>query len=422
MKAGFLIIASEVLNGKISDVNNQSLAHFLRKFHVEIEKTIIVKDTISSIQKALKDLLDECDFVVTSGGLGPTRDDLTKEALGSYFGKKTLFSEESMEIAETNYQRFNRPFAGKEHGYSWLPEGFTALNNPTGFAPGLFYQEKGKYILCGPGVPREFRGIIEEHLERLVLSKNKSQEKFRLVNIRTKRVPEEKIFGEVDTTLWDKLEAYGNVSSLPNYLGVDVGVRISGLSDSELDRKEKEILAIVDSSPVKSAVWHIGLESIEEVILTKARALNIRFGFAESATGGLCAHRITAISGSSQSLMGSIVSYDNSVKSGVLGVKSETLEKFTEVSLETAKEMAAGARKILNVDIAVSVTGIAGPTGGTPEKPVGYVCVGVSSKLGTEAFDAKLFGDREQLKFRFSQQALMTLIETMEKMENIAGA
>lgn len=419
MKAGFLIIASEVLNGKISDVNNQTLAHFLRKFHVEIEKTIIVKDTISAIQKALKDLLEECDLVVTSGGLGPTRDDLTKEALGSFFGKETLFSEEAMAIAEKNYQRFNRPFAGKDHGYSWLPEGFTALNNPTGFAPGLFYQENNKSILCGPGVPREFRGIIEEHLERLVLSQNKSQEKFRLLNIRTKRVPEEKIFGEIDTTLWDKLAVYGDVSSLPNYLGVDVGVRIAGMSDSELDRKEKEILSIIDSSPVKSAVWHIGLESIEEVILTKARELNLKFGFAESATGGLCAHRITSVSGSSKSFMGAIVSYDNSVKSNILGVTSDTLAKYTEVSVEAAKEMAAGARKILNVDIAVSISGIAGPSGGTPEKPVGYVCVGVSSRLGTEAFDAKLFGDREQLKFRFSQQVLMTLIETMEK---IAGS
>lgn len=418
MKAGFLIIASEVLNGKISDVNNQTLAQFLRKFHVEIEKTIIVKDSIPSIHKALKDLLDECDFVVTSGGLGPTRDDLTKDALGSFFGKKNLFSDGAMKIAEKNYQRFNRPFAGKEHGYCWLPEDFVALNNPTGMAPGLFYSDNDKYILCGPGVPREFRGIIEEHLERLILSKNTSTEKFRLVNIRTKRIPEEKIFGEVDPTLWDKLEAYGDVSSLPNYLGVDVGVRISGSSEAELDRKEKEILSIIDSSPLKASVWHIGLESIEEVILTKARALNLKFGFAESATGGLCAHRITSVSGSSKSFMGSIVSYDNSVKAGVLGVRPETLATYSEVSLETAKEMSEGAKKILDVDIAVSITGIAGPSGGTPEKPVGYVCVGVSSGMGTESFEAKLFGDREQLKFRFSQQVLMTLIETMEK---IAG-
>ncbi len=415
MKAGMLIIASEVLNGKISDTNNQTLALFLRGFSVEIEKTVIVKDTIPAIHKALKDLLEECDFIITSGGLGPTRDDLTKEALGSFFGKKTLFSPEAMAIAEKNYERFSRAFAGKEHGYCFLPEDFQALNNPTGFAPGLFFENNGKFILCGPGVPREFRGILETHLEPLVLSKNKSSKLFRLVNIRTKRIPEEKIFGEVDKSLWDKLEAYGDVSSLPNYLGVDVGVKITADSESELNRKEQEIISLIDHSPLRPAVWHIGLESIEEIILKKARELKITFGFAESATGGLCSHRITSISGSSESFMGGIVSYDNSVKEEILGVKESTLSQFSAVSLETAKEMAIGAREKLNVDIAVSVSGIAGPGGGTPEKPVGLVYVAVSSRLGSDGFEAKLFGDREQLKFRFSQQVLMTLIETMEK-------
>ncbi len=419
MKTGFLIIASEVLNGKISDVNNQALARFLRPFSIEIEKTMIVKDSVPAIHQALRDLFEECDLVVTSGGLGPTRDDLTKEALGSYFGKKSFFSEDAFQIADKNYQKFGRQFPGREHGYCFLPQGFCALNNPTGFAPGLFFQENGKFIFSGPGVPREFRGMIEEHLERLVLTSCKASEAFRFINIRTKRVPEEKIFGEVDPTLWDKLEAYGSVSSLPNYLGVDVGVKICANSPAELDKKEKEILAIVDNSPVKASVWHIGLESIEEIILEKAKSLNLKFGFAESATGGLCSHRMTSVSGSSQSFMGSVVSYSNEVKKNVLGVSASTIEKYSEVSLEAAKEMAEGARKILNVDIAVSVTGIAGPNGGTPEKPVGFVCVGVSSKLGNHSFDSKLFGDREQLKFRFSQQVLMTLVEAMEE---IAGS
>ena len=415
MKAGFLIIASEVLNGKVSDVNNQALAHFLRPFSVEIEKTVIVKDSVPAIHEGLRSLLEECDFIITSGGLGPTKDDLTKEAIGSFFGKKTSFSEEAMLIAGKNYEKFGRPFAGREHGYCFLPEGFLALNNSTGFAPGLFFEGNGKAILCGPGVPREFRGILEEHLEKLILSKNKPEKLFRLLNIRTKRIPEEKIFGEVDTTLWDKLEAYGEVSSLPNYLGVDVGVRISGRTSEELDRKESEILSIIEHSPLRPAVWHFGLDSIEEIILNKARTLGITFGFAESATGGLCAHRITSISGSSHSFMGSIVSYDNSVKSGVLGVSTSTLEIHTAVSPETAREMAEGARRKLGVDIAVSITGVAGPGGGTPERPVGYAAIAVTSKLGTEFFETKLFGDREQLKFRFSQQVLMTLIETMEK-------
>lgn len=418
MKAGFLIIASEVLNGKISDVNNQTLALFLRKFNVEIEKTIIVKDTVSSIQKALKDLFTECDLVVTSGGLGPTRDDLTKEALGDFFGKKNLFSESAMQIAEANYSRFKRVFPGKDHGYSFLPEGFVALDNPSGFAPGLFFENDGKFILAGPGVPREFRTILEHHLERLVLSRGQTSERFRLVNIRTKKIPEEKIFGEIDPTLWDKLEKYGAVSSLPVYLGVDVGVKISALTERELDEKEKEILSMIEASPLFPHVWHTGLETLEEVILNKAGATNLTFGFAESASGGLCSHRMTSVPGSSRYFMGSVVSYDNSVKTGVLGVKERTIEKYSVVSLETAKEMAQGAREKLGVDVAISITGIAGPGGGTEKTPVGTVCIGVATPSFSDSFEAKLFGDREQLKYRFSQLALMTLLETLEK---IAG-
>lgn len=418
MKAGFLIIASEVLNGKISDVNNHSLAHFLRPFSVEIEQTIIVKDSLEAIHKGLRLLLEGCDLVVTSGGLGPTKDDLTKEALGSFFGKSTRFSERACEIAEKNYARFQRQFPGREHGYSFLPEDFEALDNPMGFAPGLFFSADEKYVLCAPGVPREFRGILEAHLERLVLSRNKSAELFRLVNIRTKRIPEEKIFGEVDPGLWEKLEAYGSVSSLPVYLGVDVGVRLTGANTAELDRKEREVLAIIDASPLKAAVWHIGFESLEEVILKKARQRKLRFGFAESATGGLCSHRITSVPGSSASFMGSIVSYDNSVKHSLLGVSTETLRDHTELSLEAAKEMALGAREKLGVDITVSITGLAGPGGGSPERPVGFVCLGVATQNDAFSFDARLFGDRDQLKYRFSQLTLMTLLEEMEK---IAG-
>jgi nicotinamide-nucleotide amidase len=415
MKIGLLIIGNEILEGKITDLNTRSLALFLRGLHLELETTLTVQDTENAIKNGLKLLFDQCDVVVTSGGLGPTRDDLTKEMMASFFNKKISFSEDSYQVALKNYQRFNRPFESKEHGYCFLPEGFTALENTTGFAPCLFAEFSGKFLLCGPGVPKEFNSLLNDHFENLILTRfpqnNHVIESF---TARTKRIPEEKIFGEVDPSLWNKLSAYGTVSSLPTVMGVDVGIKLVASNKSELELKKKEILEIFKSSPLSSAIWQFGNTPLEEFIVSLANKKNITYGFAESCTGGLCSHRLTNIAGSSQTFLGSVVCYSEKIKSSSLGVSAQTLSTFSAVSSETAAEMSSGLAKKFGVDIALSITGLAGPGGGSEDKPVGTAFVGVTSKGQTLTHRLQLFGDREQLKLRFSQAVLFYLLEELE--------
>ena len=416
MKIGLLIIGNEILEGKISDANTRQLSLFLKEHHLELQTSLTVTDQESTIHLGLKTLFSICDVVVTSGGLGPTKDDLTKEAIASYLGRKISFSNESHDVALKNYERFNRPFSGKEHGYCFLPEGFSALENSTGFAPGLYAEQLGKYLLCGAGVPKEFKSLLEDHFVHLICSKfPKNNYLIESITVKTKKIPEEKIFGEVDINLWEQLSALGNVSSLPTTMGVDIGVKLKAETAQELEEKKNKVLSIFENSPVKPSIWQIGNLSLEEYIVGLANKKKITFGFAESCTGGLCSHRITNIAGSSQNFLGSIVSYSESVKHRMLNVEEKTLKIHGAVSVQTAGEMSSGLSQQIKSKIAISITGIAGPSGGTPEKPVGTVCFGVTNNGRTQTHTAHFPGDREQLKLRFSQAALFYLLEELEK-------
>ncbi len=416
MKIGLLIIGNEILEGKINDANTRQLATYLKTHHLELATSLTVCDEESRIHLGLQTLFSLCDVVITSGGLGPTKDDVTKEAIANFLGRKISFSEEACLVAQNNYSKFGRDYPGKEHGYSYLPDGFVALNNSTGFAPGLFAEHLGKYLLCGPGVPREFKSLLEDHFQNFIRKNFPSTtEEIESLTFRTKRVPEEKIFGEVDSTLWDKLSAIGNVSSLPTIMGVDIGIKIKAADANEMFLKKKKVMEIFGSSPVKESIWQIGTLPLEELIVNMANKKKITYGFAESATGGLCSHRITNVPGSSETYMGSIVSYAESVKEKILGVETATLKKYSAVSIQSAGEMSSGASQRLQAKVVVSVTGIAGPGGGTPERPVGFVCFGVTNNGKTTTHTAVLPGDREQLKIRFSQLALYYLLEELEK-------
>lgn len=414
MKIGLLIIGSEVLDGKISDLNTKILAEFLRPHHLEIGEAYIARDSESSIMEGLK-LLSNNDVIMTSGGLGPTKDDITKETLGKFTGNKLAYCEESEKIAVENYSRFNRPFPGKEHGYCYLPENFKPLSNSTGFAPAFYTKFGSTFIISGPGVPREFKSLLQDHFLKIVAEKINKNEFIDNVIIRTKNVPEEKIFNEVDPSLWDKLAKYGDVSSLPILMGVDVGVKVRATNNDEMAEKVQAIKKIFEASPVSKHIWHWGRETIEEKIVMLANQKKIKFGFAESATGGLCSHRVTSISGASQSFMGSVICYDEKVKEQVLGVRKESLEKHTAVSVECAQEMSQGLHKNFSLDIAISITGYAGPGGGHDGFPVGTVCIGRTTKSGTTVEVLHLKGDREILKQRFSQAAMYALLDELEK-------
>jgi nicotinamide-nucleotide amidase len=256
-------------------------------------------------------------------------------------------------------------------------------------------------------VPKEFQALLTKHFSNLILPLFPAQKNLALLNFRTWGVPEEKIFTELDPNLWRDLEKYGAVSSLPHVMGVDIGVTLTDSSNEKIDA----VKAIMQRSKVWSHVWSEGFSSLEEVIIREAKAKRLTIGFAESCTGGLCAHRLTNVSGSSEVFWGSVVSYDNSVKENIIDVNSESLKAHGAVSLKVAEEMALGTHKKLKTDLVVALTGIAGPGGGSIEKPVGTVCLGIASQRGVKSERFTFKGDRETLKMRFSQIAFFKLLQ-----------
>jgi len=290
-----------------------------------------------------------------------------------------------------------------------------ATKNPKGLAPGItYFSPEKKLIMAGPGVPREFTEMVDTEFFPLIKKHfhNRFEENYQTV-VRTQGVPEEKIFFEMCPTLWKDLEAFGKVSSLPHTIGIDIVISYHGDENSH-EKTQQKIKDLISTTPLKDHVWQWGNVSVAELVLEKAKNKKCTFAFAESCTGGLASSKITDLPGSSAVFHGSIISYDNSIKENILKVQSQTLKDFGAVSIETAKEMARGARELLKTDYAISISGIAGPDGGTAEKPKGTVAIGFASKdkNGAELF---LFpGDRIRLKDRFSDKALLTLLELMK--------
>ncbi len=412
MKLELLIVGNELLQGKITDLNGVWLAKLLQNKSIELTKVSIIADSVEQIISELEIALQRNDVVLVSGGLGPTQDDITKSCLARYFGKELKEGQQALEVVEKNYTRNSREYKKENSFYHLLPEGFIALNNPTGYAPGLQYESKGKLIFALPGVPHEFASMFEQEILPQIENNKTIKQIF---NIRTVGIAEEKIFKELCPNLWSELEEFGKVSSLPQIMNVDISVTIQAESNEVIQSRTEQIKTHILKSELAQYVWHFGQEDLEEVILERAQKKNLSFGFAESCTGGLNASRITDIAGSSASFMGSAVTYSNEAKMKILSVSEKTLQKYGAVSEQTAIEMARGALIALDTDIAIATTGIAGPGGGSQEKPVGTIAIAYATKHGVEHSSLFHFkGHRKLLKQRFSQKALFILLEVIE--------
>ncbi|MFA6238719.1 MAG: nicotinamide-nucleotide amidohydrolase family protein [Bacteriovorax sp.] len=416
LNVSMIVIGDEILNGRTADLNASWLSKFLFKKGLSFKATRFIHDDNDDIFRALSDSISESDIILLSGGIGPTLDDKTKTALASFFNKKIIEREDVAEIVTENYLRFGRSWMPELNQYHFFPEDFIATKNPNGQAPGIAYfdQSKGKLILAGPGVPREFTEIVDVEFFPLIQKffPERCLENYQTV-IRTRGVPEEKIFFELCPKLWSELEVFGKVSSLPHTIGIDIVVSYHGSLHNH-QKKQTEIQQLIEQSELAKYVWQYGNRSINEMVLETALEKKCTFALAESCTGGLTSSKITDLPGASEVFMGAVVSYSNDAKSNLLDVNSATLFLFGAVSIETATEMAVGARAQFAVDFAVSITGIAGPGGGTKEKPVGTVVIGYASEAQQGARVFKFPGDRIRKKERFSDMALLTLLELMQ--------
>lgn len=415
LNVSMIVIGDEILNGRTADLNGTWLTKYLFKKGLHFKALRFIHDDTEEMNKALRASLMESDIVITSGGIGPTQDDKTKSVLAHYFGKTIIERSDVADIVRNNYLKFGRVWAPELNHYHFFPEDFIATNNPLGLAPGLafFDQQKQKLVLSGPGVPREFRDIVDLEFIPLIerFFPDRFYENFQTV-IRTTGVAEEKIFFDLCPTLWSDLEKFGKVSSLPHTIGIDIVISYTGNTDIH-ELKALAIRELISKSKLGPHVWQYGNQAINEMVLKWALENKLHFAFAESCTGGLVSSKITDLAGSSAVFMGAVVSYANEAKTQLLNVKEDTLQKFGAVSIETATQMAIGAREQFSCEFAVSVSGIAGPGGGSPNKPVGTVAIGFSTQKYSGGKIFHFPGDRIRLKERFSDMALLVLLECM---------
>jgi len=408
MKLALIIIGDEILSGRTQDANGPWFTKFLANKGLELNEINIVHDDEALLEKSLELAFQNNDIVMTTGGLGPTEDDKTKKICANFFGKALKESQKSIDCVLKNYEKFDKAWTKENNFYHIFPEDFEPINNPAGLAPGLFYTANGKTLCCAPGVPREFQKMTEQELWPKIEESFADKERLTTFSIRTVAVPEEIIFYDLCPGLWDKLAEFGKVSSLPHNMGVDIVITLKKENHKEI---EKQIINLIESTPLKKNVWQYGNLELPEYIIEKAREKNLKIAFAESCTGGLTASSITDIAGCSDIFLGSIVAYANEVKMKCLNVKKETLDNFGAVSKECALEMADGVKKLTGADITISFTGIAGPGGGTEEKPVGTVGIGWATKKGSDSKVYQFRGDRIKLKERFCHRGLYKLLQ-----------
>jgi nicotinamide-nucleotide amidase len=407
MKLEIITIGDELLLGFTTDTNAGYLARELGAHGVEVVRRATVGDDAEAIASAVRDALERTGAVITTGGLGPTADDLTKPAIAAVFGRPLEMREEIVAMIEERFRQygFRGPMPVSNRQQALVPRGARVLENRHGSAPGIWIEdERQRWVAMLPGVPREMRGMtLDVIIPELRARMGDARE---IVCSRTLRC-----MGISESHLADLLGERARsvrglpVAYLPSVAGIDLRLTTRGMSSTDatalLDAAMDELRPIIGDH-----VYGQDEADLAEVVLANARALGLRIAVAESCTGGLLGGRLTAVPGASDVFVGGIIAYDDAVKVNLLGVSPGTLRTHGAVSEQTAREMAAGARVELGAQIGIAITGVAGPGGGTPDKPVGLVWIAADVDERVRASHRVYPGNREEIRQRASQSAL----------------
>lgn len=390
--AEIITIGDEILFGQITDTNSQWISAELDKIGIMTRRKTSVSDKPQEIVDALKEAERRADIILITGGLGPTKDDLTKGVLAKYFGTELERDEVSYNEVKSYFEKRGRVFDELNWGQADLPTNCTRVQNKYGTAPGMWFDENDSIYVSMPGVPFEMKSMMTE----TVLGRLKDEFPLPVIHhkmIRTVGIGESWLADMISD--WeDNLPSHIKLAYLPGMW--QVRLRLTGVGTDKTVLQEQIETEFSKVYPIiEKYIFGYEKTELEEAIGSLLREKSLTISFAESCTGGYISHLITSVSGSSEYLMGSVVSYSNEVKMKQLGVKAETLENHGAVSEETAIEMAEGVRKALGTDIGFSSTGIAGPSGGTEEKPVGTIWLAFSSKAKTQTLKLSLAGTRD---------------------------
>jgi nicotinamide-nucleotide amidase len=410
MDVELLTVGDELLLGFVVDTNSAHIARVLAEEGIRVVRRAAVPDDEQAIMAAVGEALDRTGAVITTGGLGPTSDDLTIPSVAKYFRRALRLDEQILAGIEERFRRMGykggMPSGNRQQ--AMIPEGATILHNNHGSAPGVLLEDdRGRWVATLPGVPREMRGMLADTLLPLLRERMaRSGEAPTVVRSRTLRTT-----GIGESALAEALGELGKgwpgmpLAYNPKWQGTDIRVTVSGVSAADADAKLADAVAQLMAA-CGDYVYGEDEDDLAAVVLDRLRARRWHLATAESCTGGLLGARITAIPGSSDVYVGGIVAYDNAVKVGDLGVPEELIERHGAVSEEVARAMAEGICAHMGTEVGVSITGVAGPGGGTPEKPVGTVWIGVMSGGEVRTVLRRLVGDREEIRLRATQAAL----------------
>lgn len=418
MNIEIVTIGDELLLGYTIDTNGAHLARELAAIGVEVVRRTSVRDDAGEIASVVRDALERTGAVITTGGLGPTSDDMTKPSIAALFGRELRVDEGLLTQLEARWRaRFDRPLPASNLQQVAIPDGATVLPNAHGSAPGIWIEdERGRWVAILPGVPREMRGMLADALmprlrERLSAAGGVPKV-VRSRTLRTTAIAESALADR----LGDVAPALGGLTLafLPGQEGVDLRLTARGMTADDADAALAHGLALLRDR-IGTHVYGEGSVDLASVVLDRCRAANQTIATAESCTGGLLGARLTAIAGSSDVVLGGVIAYANEVKIDQLGVAEHDLATAGAVSEPVARQMARGARERFGATIAIAITGVAGPGGGSLEKPVGTVWIAVDAE-GREpvAHRSVFIGDRSEIRYRSAQFALELVRRLLE--------
>lgn len=378
MRTEIIAVGTELLLGEIVNTDAPMIAQGLAELGIGVYFQTVCGDNPDRLKSVLEVAKQRADLIITTGGLGPTADDLTKETIAAAFGKSLVRDEESMARLRENFK--GRTMTKNNEKQADVPEGCTVFQNDWGTAPACAFEGEGCLVIMLPGPPRECTPLFREKVMPFL-------EKRRGGALCSRYV---KVFGmgesEMASCLSRQMDTWENPTAAPYAKEGECLVRITAMGKNKEEAFAMTEPAVREVRQVLGdVVYGVDVDSLEQVVVQEMTARGLTLGTAESCTGGLMGKRITDVPGASACYLGGVVSYQNEVKENLLGVRHETLITKGAVSEDTACQMAEGVRKALGADIGISTTGVAGPGGGTPEKPVGLIYVGISTKDKTWA-------------------------------------
>ncbi len=395
MNAEIIAVGTELLLGDIVNTNAQAISQHLAGLGIGVFFQTVVGDNPGRIRQAFKLAFDRADIVITTGGLGPTEDDLTKEMAAEYFGKQLVLDQTSLERMTAYMEKQGFTMTENNRKQAYMPEGAMVLPNDHGTAPGCLIEADGKIMALLPGPPRETMPMLENYV--LPYLRKQSSEIFLSRTLRICGVGE----SMAESMLKELIDKQTNPTIAPYAKPAEVHIRLTARASNEAEAKAllspvaEDIYAIVGDN-----IYGEDDTTLADAVVDLLKAKQLTIACAESCTGGLLTAELVNVPGVSDVLKEGLVTYSNEAKAARLGVQEATLATYGAVSKETAVEMAQGAAKTAGADIGVAITGVAGPDGGTPEKPVGLVWIALCVKGETSAKELHVIGNRQRIRSR----------------------